>query len=128
METIHTYTRAQALDDGVLVDATQQAREVGFTVPFALTAAAFSDCVEWSDTDQQAKGDAGQSQAGRLWDVLWLAYLAARTTDSDRVAFVVHRVPRNGPSLAPEAAHLVLHIHPGDKGEPVLTVLQPDED
>ena len=36
---IHTYTRAQALADGVLVDAGPLAKEAGFRWPVALTQA-----------------------------------------------------------------------------------------
>ena len=36
-DPIHTYTRAEALADGVLVNVTGTAREAGFIVPVALT-------------------------------------------------------------------------------------------
>ena len=35
---IHVYTRAQAIADGVLIDATELAREAGFRFPVALSA------------------------------------------------------------------------------------------
>ena len=34
---IFTFTRNQAIDDGVLVDGTQTAREAGFRIPVAIT-------------------------------------------------------------------------------------------
>ena len=37
-EVIFGYTRRQAIDDGVLVDVTEMAREAGFSWPFAMTA------------------------------------------------------------------------------------------
>jgi hypothetical protein len=36
---IHAYSRAEALEDGVLVDVTSTAREAGFRIPVALTRA-----------------------------------------------------------------------------------------
>ncbi len=36
-EVIYAYTRAQALDDGILVDATALAKEAGFKWPVAVT-------------------------------------------------------------------------------------------
>ena len=30
---IHSYTRAQAIEDGILVDVSDTAREAGFTIP-----------------------------------------------------------------------------------------------
>ena len=37
-EVISTYTRAQAIEDGVLVDAGPMAKEAGFNWPVVLTA------------------------------------------------------------------------------------------
>ena len=43
---ISEYTRAQAIDDGVLIDATSQARMMGIQFPVALTCAAWSACID----------------------------------------------------------------------------------
>ena len=48
--TVYTYTRAQALADGVLIDAGPLAREAGLRFPVALTGAAWQDCVAWTET------------------------------------------------------------------------------
>lgn len=128
-DVIHSYTRAQALADGVLVDAGPLAREAGFRVPVALTNAAFVECVAWSEHDDQAKPGSGQSEQGRLWDVLSMAMLAARNAgEASQVPFSVLRVDREGSSLAPSLVELMLWIHPGDAGEPVCTVLLDGED
>ena len=37
-EVIYTYTRAQALEDGVLIDVSQMAKEAGFRLPAVITA------------------------------------------------------------------------------------------
>ena len=68
--------RAQALEDGVLVDATATAREAGFRYPVALTRAAWEDCVAW--TDANSRRQTFQDQPGRLWDMLGMARLAAQ--------------------------------------------------
>ena len=44
-QVISVYTRAQALAEGVLIDAGPMAREAGFRWPVAITAAAWDDCV-----------------------------------------------------------------------------------
>jgi hypothetical protein len=127
-EVIFSYTRAQSIADGVLVDVSDLAREAGFRWPVALTAAAWEDCVAWetSDTRRQCHQDV----TGRLWDVLFLAAHAARVArpDTSRHAFEVTRVPRDGSSTRAETAVLHLHLGPGDTGEPVITILQPHED
>jgi len=125
---VYTYTRAQALADGVLADASALAREAGFKIPLALTEAAWAECVAWSPADTEKTG-VPQDESGRLWDVLWMASCAARRNrnrPTDRVAFEVFRVAR-GRRRATRCA-LVLHVGPGDVGEPVLTIMLPGED
>ena len=70
-DVISTYTRAQAIEDGVLVDVSSTAKEVGFKWPAAITAGAWADCVAWSDRDNQAQ--VYQDESGRLWDVIFSA-------------------------------------------------------
>ena len=124
---IYAYTRAQALEDGVLVDVTETAREAGFRVSVAMTTAAWQDTVEWTDAD--SKRQTSQDQSGRLWDVVWMAYLAVRRGGTEpRKAFQLLRVPRGGRGVRPRLTTLHIHIGPGDNGEPVITVMQPHED
>jgi len=127
-EVISTYTRAQALADGVLLDAGPSSGEVGFRWPVALTAAAWSDCVDWMEDDSVRQ--IHQDLSGRLWDVLYMASQAIRTSvqPSDTLQFKLHRVPRDGRSINAELVTLKLIVGPGDCGEPVITILMPDED
>ena len=116
---IVAYTRADALRDGVLVDVTPMAREAGFRVPVALTRAVWVGVVEPDETP-------GQSVEGRLWDVLWMLHCAIRTG------------PRSGSIIRFQLYALIGGVSrlvtlkavmgPGDEGEPVLTVMWPDED
>ncbi len=127
-EVIFTYTRAQAIADGVLVDVTETAREAGFNWPVALTQAAWEDCVAWNDRDSDIQG-VHQDQDGRLWDVLWMAHMAIRgRPGQDRLLYPLHRVPRDG--MSSDAVETVLKIvaGPGDQGEPVVTIMLPEED
>ena len=45
MEIIDSYTRKQAIADGVLIDVTETASEAGFRIPVALTRAVWADYV-----------------------------------------------------------------------------------
>lgn len=124
---IYSYTRAQAIDDGVLVDVTQTAHEAGFKLPVAMTSAAWADTVKWTATD--SKRQTPQDESGRLCDVLWMAYLAARrSTNGSRVEFQLLRVPNGGSGTRPRLTTLHMHIGPGDNGEAVITLMQPYED
>ena len=127
-EAIFTYTRAQAIEDGVLIDADSMAQEAGFKWPVAITADAWADSVAWSEDDSEKQ--VYQDQSGRLWDVLFMASHAIRTCSGsgDRLLFRFYRVPRDGRSTQAELTTLKLIVGPGDQGEPVITVLLPDED
>lgn len=104
---IHTYSRAQAIEDGLLVDVSEIAAEAGFRLPVAMTRTVWGDCVEWSEEDNRRQ--VYQDQGGRLWDVVWMAAQAARRDHGDRLAFQLYRVPRGGrsvrPRLVPPSAH-----------------------
>ena len=120
-DIIHRYSRADAIDDGSLVDVTDVARECGFRVAVALTRLAWADCVEWTDADNAE--NVYQDASGRLWDVLSMAHLAAkRQPDASRLTFPLLRVQRGSRSPAPTETRLVLDIGPGDEGEPVITI------
>lgn len=123
---IFGYSRAQAISDGVLIDVSAMAKETGFTVPVAMTSAAWTNCVEWSDKDSRRQTH--QDESGRLWDVLWMAHLAARRAQGGTIVFTLHRVPRGGSGRMPRKVTLHMHIGPGDATEPVITVMMSGED
>jgi len=127
-ELIYSYSRSQAIEDGVLIDAGSMAKEAGFNWPVALTRAAWEDCVAWSEQDNERQ--TYQDESGRLWDLLFMARHAIRLShgDSDRMLFKFYRVPRNGKTTKAVLVTLKLIVGPGDQGEPVITVLQPQED
>ena len=127
-DIISTYTRAQAIEDGVLIDVSPTAKEAGFEWSVAMTAGAWADCVAWSDRDSQRQ--VYQDQSGRLWDVIFMAFQAislSRET-GDRLLFRLYRVPRDGHSTDAEVTTLKLDAGPGDSGEPVITIMLVDED
>lgn len=127
-EVIYTYTRAQALADGVLVDVSQTAREAGFRWPVALTRAAWEDCVAWSEDDSRRQ--VHQDESGRLWDVLWMAMNAIRRSSggASQTLFQLYRVPCDGECQGALLVTLKLVAGPGDAGEPVITIMLPQED
>ncbi len=127
-EVISTYTRAEAIADGGLVDVSSMAREAGLCIPVAVTAAVWEDCIVWTERDNAHQ--TYQDQSGRLWDVLFMAAQAAKAcaANNDRLQFQLYRVPRDGCSTEPTLMTLKLMVGPGDQGEPVTTILLPNED
>jgi hypothetical protein len=87
-DPIHRYTRAQAIADGVLVDVTETARQAGIRYPVALTRAAWDRCV------RVPEGVDNQTEAGRLWDVLFLLSVAASGSESQEVRFAAQGARR----------------------------------
>lgn len=127
-EVISVYTRSDAIEDGFLVDVSETAKEAGFNIPVALTRNV------WDRLVALPEGYRGwQDEAGRLWDVLWMAAMAARAhRDHDRIRYcVLVRAIRKDlrDSMGPPKRHFpILAIGGGDQGEPVMTIMFPEDD
>ncbi len=124
MEVIYTYTRAQALADGVLVDVSEMAREAGFRHPTVITADLHAAL-----TPNARERSYGQSYEGRLWDVLFLAALTARRSIwGSQAVFDVRMAVclGNRGRLRRRNLHLWLVIGAGDNFEPVITIGFPE--
>jgi len=124
-KVIHSYSRAQAIDDGFLLDAGPQAREAGLSIPTVLTRSVWNRCVE---VPESQKGI--QDESGRLWDVLYMASVAMRAAVragrvGDRLAYDV--LVRDGDGRR-RTVSIIAHVGPGDAGEPVLTLMFPEDD
>ena len=121
-EIISVYTRTQALEDGVLVDITELAREAGFKFPVAVTQGVWGVLNPTKELEAE-----GQSWKGRAWDMLTILRHAIRSgSGTDEVRFAPLFVRKAG--LPPEAVELWSQCGPGDQGEPVITVMLEGED
>jgi hypothetical protein len=118
---IYSYTRKQAIDDGVLVDISNMAQEAGIIYPVALTAAVWERCVAVPDSLEGF-----QDEDGRLWDVLWCFRVAASAKRNEE-QILFHVIVRNSLKTA-ETVALKAICGPGDTHEPVLTMMLPNED
>jgi hypothetical protein len=133
-EPISTYSRAQAIEDGVLIpttdlvtDETDFTMQAGWKVPVALTST-LADLVIPTAAEEKR----GQSIKGRLWDVLSMARMYGKAKGQhDTVYFpcifyISGRMPayRGGS----KTFHLKAVIGPGDDAEPVMTVMFRNED
>ena len=130
---IHQYTRAQALEDGMLVDVSNTAREVGLIWPVAVTAEV------WQLIEQIPEQHSHEDPQGRLWDVLWMLRCAIKpprgyerlikrddiVVQEDDVE-IHYRVIVHHKETASTDGEIVLKAvsGPGDHGEPVLTIMR----
>ena len=125
---ISVYTRARAIEDGLLVDVSDTAREAGFRLPVAVTRTV------WDRLVALPQGYRGlQDESGRLWDVLWMArHYALRASGSDRVTMCVLvrdlRKDLRDSNRPPRRHYPIAAINGGDEGEPVVTVMFPEDD
>lgn len=114
---VSTYKRAQALEDGVLVEVPLEIAELSaFKWPIALTAGAWAACVDWPADDTT------DTEHDRVYEVLKDAWMAVRRMD--RASASAHfstsrRIP--GQHLPSDVA-LTVYVGPGDDGEPVITI------
>lgn len=133
---ISSYTRKQAIEDGVLIDVSQTADEAGFKWPVAVTSAVHDRYIMVPDelVDQQNAG-------GRLWDILWMLWVTIRTgkISGDQGEFkLLVRFPAFAEWQGNETNHaedpalrlVVLKsvCGPGDDGAACITVMMPFED
>lgn len=120
---VHTYTRAQALADGVLKNASCFATRVGFKHHLAMTSAVWDDCVRWNKDIELVE----QSDTQRLWDLLRAAHKEfSCSSNKSHLSFKLLRVPPGGNCLS--LVDLILHVGPGDDGESAITIMKPGED
>jgi hypothetical protein len=133
---IFSYTRKQAIEDGVLVDVSQVAEEAGIKLPTAITQAVFADYVA---VPPELEGE--QDVSGRLWDVMWMLSHAIRSgsVKGDRGTFELivvkldkgdwrsNEKPFEG-SRKRRLVTLKAVCGPADDGSPCITVMRPDED
>ena len=122
-DVIYAYSRAQAIEDGVLVDVSETAREAGFKFPVAVTRTLWNGYI----TPLEESRKWGQSESGRLWDVVYMLMQETRRmkkpTDTlyVQVYFIMKEKQKRLVTLKSICG-------PGDDGEPVITIMLPEED
>ena len=121
---VFTYTMANALNDGVLVDVSRMAKEAGFRHPAAITRTAWERYVA---VPEEVSGY--QTEDARLWDILWMTRFRTRIVDSGPLGetWEFELVVANDES-GPQEVTLKAVCGPGDQGEPVITIMMPKED
>ncbi len=135
---ISVYSRQMAIEDGTLVDCTEGefdeiTRQAGLKVDVAITSAAFDRYV-----DTLAVIGRSRRMNWRYRDVLWgFREAALKAVDLEELTFKFHCIPNGEGDHSNEtpgfdSAHRLVTLkaisHPGDRGEPCITIMLPDED
>ena len=122
-EVVSSYSREQAIEDGVLVDVSTVAK--GATIKFAV---AITSTV-WGKYVEVPKGVRCQDETGRLWDILWMFRCTAARFNGDTLLFKLYvRNHNRGRLDRRDLVTLKAVCGPGDDAEPVITFMLPDED
>lgn len=120
---IHIYTRAQAIEDGVICDLMQdemaQVARQHYKFPVACTSAVF-DIMQKSVENPRFCND----YAGILHDMLWMSRTYKRTVDESTVIF---RVIIKGAGRK-SVFDFKMVCGPDDSGAPCMTIMLPSED
>lgn len=126
---IHSYSRAEAIDDGVLVEVPEIAsRAAGFKVPTAMTATAWGSTVGFGTDLAELLMKATAVLAAAMMEYRQSehrARMGLAEPVGDRLAFAYDAEREDG---GVDVVQLVMVIGPGDEGEPVGTVMLPGED
>jgi hypothetical protein len=69
-QVIYSYTRSQAIADGLQIEVTKVAEEAGIRFPVFLTRGVYDKYVT------VPPGVTAQDEAGRLWDIVWMLRFA----------------------------------------------------
>lgn len=118
---IYSYSRKQAIEDGVLIDVSTLAKELGIAFPVAVTSGVWATCVE---VPEAVSG--WQDETGRLWDVLNMFRLKAKGVSGSYLQFKT--LFQNSENGKLESMLLVGRCGPGDRGEPTITIMLPEDD
>ena len=122
-EVVYSYTRSQAVADGVQVEVSNTAQEAGIRFPVFLTRAVYDAYVT------VPPGVTAQDEAGRLWDVLTMTRFAILRSrpgcDHLPVALYVRNDNRRLRLVRLTAVCGPLDI---DDPQPAITIMLLDED
>lgn len=117
MEIFHSYTRKQAIQDGILIDITAESKEFGFVYPIAITDGLFAELA--SNKPEY------ETYLARLNDALMLLYL--KITHSKDESIVFYDMLITNAKGQKETLSLKCICDGGDDGKPVLTLMMSSE-
>jgi len=120
-EVIYSYSREEAINDGVLLDATGMAKEAGIRFPVAVTRELWETYI----VPDPRSVPLGQSESGRLWDVLFMFRTAAARSSESTMLFQLYFIMKERQK---RLVTLKAVLGPGDTPEPVITIMLPHED
>lgn len=127
------YTRQRLIKTRQLIPASHGITDdFGFTLPVAYSRAVWSDAICWPPGYAVPRAQAEQEWR-REWYMLLSLYDAIHQhrdvghQPPARLDFEHYRLPGEHGPIDPTPIHLVAEKSPGDDGEQVITIMQPDQ-
>ena len=128
---IHSYSRADAIRDGVLVDLTTDfadvCRDAGISVPVAATRSVFDRYIALTPSATEM----GCDTTGRAWDALYMFNMACQGIGDVTplgASSLLYKIACVVDGHSAEEVQIKAVIGPGDDYSPVLTLMLPTED
>lgn len=119
-EVISRYTRAEAIEDGVLFDISTLAKEAGFKYPVAISTGIYN-------LIEEAVNKGGKDFQGVVLDIVTMLKLAIKKNYSgSRCDFKVRIWSKY--TGKDKLTDMYSICGPGDTAEPVITIMLPGED
>lgn len=116
-DIVSSYTATQAIEDGLIIPTTDidpvMAKQAGFKWPVRITNNLYH-------TIKPPKGST-QDLKGRLWDVLFLAYIAVKRSPDDETGPIEYHV-----KIGRKVERLWLCID-GTDGTPAIHIMHPED-
>ncbi len=119
-EVIHSYSRKEAINDRVLMDVSNSAKDIGILYPVAVSQAVWAKYVFMSDEQE----DYEYLEEQRLLDILFKFKRKAEQTKGPDLLFEIFVQF----TAEPEEVTLKAVCGPGDRMEPVITIMEVNED
>ena len=112
-DIISVYNAEQAEEDGLLVNVSEMGKEAGFKWPVRISRAVHDLCTP-------PKSNKIQSYEGRLWDVLYMAFVAIKRTGQNNgvIPYIVKIGRKN------ETLYITID---GTMGEPAIHIITPSD-
>lgn len=128
-DLIYSYSREQAIADGVLIDLSARYPEIcseHYKWPVACTSSI------WNLIQLFADEADGASPAGVVHDILWMSRFPIRkyqegVGETCIFLFCIPEAVQMKMHTGPEP-QLKIHVGPNDNGEPCITIMMPEED
>ena len=124
---IHSYSRAEAIRDGVLLDVTEIAKQFRFRYPVAVTSNLYHTYIVPNE-DLGKSGETIENRLGLVFAELFYAIKGiSNNNPQSRIQFSVEFL-MDAINDEFEEIDLIADCGPGDDLSPVITIMLPEDD